>query len=121
MSDIAETYESALLGLATQSTEAGTDPLLIFNDDWLIKTGVYLAGLTLAGESLRELDPPERFHEVHEDMLEAAGYFDLVVKYYAEGVDEVDPDKLNLASTNMLLGAESVSTATDKLVLLTQP
>lgn len=108
-------YVEALEGISTQSEMAADNPYLILTDEWKIATVVYLVGLQTANERIRELEPPARYVAVHRDMLEAADYFDLAAEYYIEGVDDIDSNKMQLATVNMQLGTAAVGRATEKL------
>lgn len=112
---ISSDYMVALDGIATQSEAASENPYLIMSDEWKITTAVYLAAMRVAGDKVRELKPPARFVAVHADLLEAAGYYDQVVRYYGEGVDEMDAAKLDLAAANMGMGSLAIQQATAKL------
>ncbi len=121
MAEILETYYTSMQGIGTQSTAVASDVSLLFNDEWKIRTAVYLAGLTMAGESLRELKPPARLEEVHADLLEAADHFDRVVTNYSQGIDEIDADKINQAAASLELGSQAMDNAAEKLVALDTP
>lgn len=118
MQDIARSYVSAMEGISDQSSAASDNPYLILSDDWKLTTALYLAQIRVTNSDVRALEPPARFVAVHADLLEAADYYDLVVKYYSEGVDEMDANKLNLAAANMNLGTLAIGRATDKLQAL---
>ena len=77
--------------------------------------------MKVAGEEVRELEPPTRFTAVHADLMQAADHYDLVAQYYAEGVDDLDSSKLELATTNMALGSAAIQRATIKLQALAEP
>lgn len=113
-------YKEALDGIFTQSQAASENPYLIINDEWKITTAVYLAAMQVAGDNVRALDPPARFVPVHADLLEAAEHYDLVAQYYAEGVDDLDSTKLQLATAEMQLGSAAIQRATTKLQALSE-
>lgn len=115
MIEIGEEYVLSLEGIAKQSGLASDDPTVIIDNDWKVDTVVYLTMLKLANDRVRGLEPPARFADAHAEMLTAADHFDLSVQYYAEGVDELDANKLDLAATNMQLGNEAVRRAADIL------
>ncbi len=121
MVEISQFYVSALDGLQLQSEAAGNNPTLIINSDWINETKLYLVMMLLGGEEIRKLDPPAQFDAVHADMLKAADYFDLTVKYYEEGIDELSAAKLNLAAQNMQLGTQEIRRATQKLEAMAGP
>lgn len=118
---IAGQIEEGLGGIAAQSTAAGETPSLMFDEEWISTTASYLALISVASAQVRELDPPAKFQEVHDELLVTAGHFDTMTTLYAEGVAEVSSEKLGLALESMQLGNESAQRVTALLVELNTP
>jgi hypothetical protein len=69
----------------------------------------------LLNEDIRTLDPPERFVDVNSYLVDAAEHFGKFVDLYAEGIDELDADKINRATEELLLGSEAINQATEEM------
>ncbi len=105
---ISTDYVEALEGIAAQSEAASNNPYLIANDEWTITTAVYLAALRVAGDDVRALNPPTRFAAAHDGPAGGGRLAEhlrlLLALNDAQGVDELDAGKLELATINMQLG-----------------
>ncbi len=95
------------------SGEASVSPLLIVDDEWRLDMTVALATITIANEALREIDPTEAAQEIHTVLLEAATELDLMVALMAQGIDEINTDKISAASEAMTRASEHIDRATE--------
>ncbi len=119
--EIADLYKTGLTGLSDQSAAVASTPALMVNDEWKLTTATFLAAIRVANDQVRALNPPDQFQEVHDELLVAADNFETMTTLYAEGVDEIDPEKLAGAAESMQLGNEAVQRATTALNNLNQP
>lgn len=118
--EISDSYSQALTLFSEQMLAAGEDVTLLANEDWIIRTATALALLSVAGEEVRELEPSQRFGVLNDYLLEAAGHFDQVVILLPEGIDELDAEKMNQASEEMLLGQLAIENATAEIQRLVE-
>ena len=100
------------------SGKASVSPLLIVDDEWRLDMAVALATITIANEALRETDPTAAAQEIHNVLLKAAAELDLMVELMAQGIDEIDTDKISAASEAMTRASEHINRATELISAL---
>ena len=108
---IANTYGSAFDQIGDLFTAAGSTPTLILTDDWKIQVAVQLALLQAAGNDVRNLQAPPSMQPVQEAFLKAARYYDSATVLIAEGIDDLDAQKLSQAIEQMEAGNQAIDTA----------
>ena len=101
--------------LRTLMTGAAPKSLLIMDNDWKLEVAVHLATWRVCGQRLRGLNAPVRFKDVHQDLVQASRHYDRSAALIAEGIDEVNVDKIYQSTDELLLGAEYVDRATRKI------
>jgi hypothetical protein len=117
---IAIYYADALDALSRLLSDAGNDPRLTFDNEWQLNVGLKLAVIKLSGSVLRDLEPPRRFSDVHQDLLEGADHLDKAVDLLATGIDNHDASQVYQAGQEMLLGKRAVDRGKSKLEALTR-
>lgn len=118
--EISDSYSQALTLFSEQMLAASENVALLTNEDWVIRTATALVLLSVAGDEVRELEPSQRFEVLNDYLLEAAGHFDQVVISLPEGIDELDVEKINQASEEMLLGQLAIENATAEIKRLVE-
>jgi len=115
IAEIMPPWSQALSGIGTQSTLAGSNPTLIFDSDWVLVTAGYLAVMKMADDAVRQLSPPPRFQAAHRKLLAAGRESKQIADLYAQGVDEVNGQKIVRASAKMAELSRLVNEATSLL------
>lgn len=110
-----ELYVEGMNIIGRLSGDASRNPMLMFDDEWREEYVGALVRLKVAGEIIRELEPPAGYRETHNHLLVAADHYDQTTTYLARGVDEMDPDLLELGIEEMGRGTEAVNRATEAL------
>jgi hypothetical protein len=112
MGSIGNIYAESLDGLSQQLTDAGENPALIFDQEWIIHTAAVITAIRLNNEEVRALDPPEQYLPGHMFLLEAADHLDAAMDAYIEGIDNLDTDKITQGNEALLLGSQAINNAT---------
>ena len=95
-------------------SQVGTNTALLTNTTWQYNVLQGLLALKSFSDSIRRLDPPFYFSDIHSDFLEAADHVDNAVDQIAGGLDNLDSDKLNTglieykAASTPILSSETV-------------
>lgn len=103
--------EQTYLEIGALTAQAGSNPLLVFDDDWRFSVVVHLAAMKVAAEQIRELNPPTQVRHIHSDLIEMAAGLDRAADLFAAGMDNYDPDLLAMsaeqidANTDIVIGA----------------
>jgi hypothetical protein len=113
--EIADDYANCSYEIATLMTEVSENTWLLFNDEWKPEVAVCLAIWQICGERIRGLDAPPRLRGVHQDLIQAAEHIDRSTTLLAEGIDEIDANKLSKAEKEMLLATEYFNQVTAKI------
>ncbi len=101
-----DTGVQASSGLGDQFTKMSENPILIFNDEWIVETSVWLATLRILHEEVEAMTVPPRMRAGHHHMLEATSSLDRSTYELATGIDNVDGDALE-RGINLVLDAAS--------------
>jgi hypothetical protein len=121
LTEVAEEYATplseSLPKFVDLSYQAASDPMLIFDNEWKIEVATELATWSVSRERFAAMTPPSSLAGFHAKFLDALTRLDSAGTLFAEGVDEVDPDKINRASAQMNEGTALLDEAND---LLTQ-
>lgn len=118
MSEVAEIgrqYGDAFTEFSGLTDKASQDSSLLLDDDWKGEVTVALATVTLLNNQIQALDPPGLFADAHEELLDAAKHYDKFVSLFAEGIDDLDTDKMSLARKELSLGNESINNVTAEI------
>ena len=101
--------------LVSLMNDASPDRSLLMDDNWKLQIAVTLGALKLDGKSLQNLKAPQRFQDVHQDLLEASRLIDQAVSLVPEKSDKLRPDKTQEIVVAIGSGREAVDQATRKL------
>lgn len=116
---LSNAWSSAFAAISTLATDAGDNPVLMFDEDWQGSMARVLVIIQVTDDRIRGLDPPSKFTDVHKDLLSAAGHFDVMIELMILGIDNMDAEALTGATEHMNAGTEFVQKATAKLQALT--
>ncbi len=94
--------QKGLNGLTEQSTLAGSNPALIMNKDWQLRTALALVILEQAAKSINGYrSVPAEMAEFHGLMQDVASDMLYIVTEYTAGVDGVNARRLENAASRM--------------------
>ena len=112
--------EQIYLEFAALTTQAGSNPLSVFDEDWRFAVVVHLAGMKIAAEQIRELNAPPDVRHIHSDLLEMAAGLDQAADLFAAGMDNFDPDLIALSGEQINANTELAIAAAAKINALCQ-
>lgn len=115
---ISEEYREALKKIGSLLAEAEQEPELLFDEDWRTEIDLWMIGILMLGEWIREVQPPIVFADAHADMLEATEHYDNAMLLLAEWLEEFDPTKLQEAVVEMALATQCLKDSTAKFKAL---
>ena len=101
-----DTVTETSLALQTQFAKISENPALIFNDEWILETSIWLVTLRLLHEDVEDMTVPARMRTGHNHMLEATGSLDRATYELATGIDNVDSEALT-RGINLITGASA--------------
>ena len=102
--------------ISEQSTLAGKDATVIFDQDWIIKTAAALASFQVTATQIREReDVPDEAEAVHGIMLELADELDSIATNYSQGVDNLDASLIAAATDSMVRAGELAVEMSDEV------
>lgn len=112
---ITANYADSFKKIGALMTEASEKTWLLLDDEWKLEVVVCLVIWQLCGESIRDLEAPPRLQDIHQDLVQAARHIDRSSTLLSEGIDEINADKFNESTKEMLLGNEYINQATAKM------
>ena len=115
--EVVEAYGNIFSLLAIQFDEAAADPAMMFDENWRLATAVYLGSLIVTGDMARDITPPARYAGSYGLFLEAVTHIDKFIDLYADGVDELDAEKINAATMEMTLGGDLTRQSTELMLI----
>ncbi len=105
---------SSMLGKAFNEISRLTgEPEL--TEDWINAMEVQIVNVRFHVNEARQLNPPYRFKKVHAVYLNAMDKYEESVDNLVEGIDETDPDKVNISGNLMVEGSAYVKQAVGML------
>lgn len=106
-----ELYGTAMSIIGEQTTAAGENPTLLFDEDWLTTTAVGVFGVTEASRLVLDYEGeiPARFVEVNQEYQAIAQLYADAMDSFVIGIDTIDSEKINEASALMIEGTERLS------------
>jgi len=98
---ILEVWTMGLIGISNQSDLAGTSPMLLYDSEWILRTALFLASLKDPKSSIKKISPPPRFRPAHRVLRKAARLSSQCADLYAQGIDEINANKMLAAMRKM--------------------
>ncbi len=114
MLNIGTSYSLALTRLGELGEAVSENPYLLLDTEWRAEIFSIIATIKRLNARVRSIDPPDRFAEAHEDLVEAAEHLDKFANLFTEGVENLDADKLSQALAELKLGTAAVERAGEK-------
>ena len=96
-SEIGQTF--GLLAVALE--RASVNPYLLIDPDWKLEMSLVLALILAHADQIRELAPPGTAAYLHRDMLEIASLLEETALTVAEGLDNLDTDRMVTATISI--------------------
>jgi len=84
-----------------------------------MEDGTLLGLIRLVNDDAVSLDCPESCEGIHLYLLRAVAHYEEMTQLLADGIDELDAEKLQAASDEMTLGTEAIHEATARTEALT--
>ena len=85
-------FSELLNDFSAQNIQAGENPLLLFDQDWIMRAAVTSVQFNMTATSILEYDAvPQGYEEAHEIFSAMANIFLSAMEYYIAGVDDFDP------------------------------
>ena len=101
------TYSSALNTLSTLLGD-----FQIGSDEWTLDVAVQLAILRAAYDEAVALNPPSSLAHIHSKYIEGLSHIDNATYLIVEGIDNLNADKINQATTELTIGNNLINEAT---------
>jgi cytoskeletal protein RodZ len=118
--NLASEIGEALLDIGDQSSLAGSDPTLLLDQDWIIKTAADIAVINNGSDSILDYDTdtvPNEWLPFHKEWRKVAKYLKKMTAAYTEGIDEFDMDKIDKSSEYMNTASTHINKANELMPL----
>jgi len=112
MLEVSQNYTDAFILFLHYVDQIDADITLLNDNDWKENMLVPLLLIQETNQIVNNISPPAKYIDAHKHMLEAAYYYDKFIVYTAEGIDNLDYNKQDLATDNLILGNDAVDMAT---------
>jgi hypothetical protein len=81
---------------------------VLFSEDWVDQVTTVLAEIQSLNDEVREVDPPERYKDCHEEVLQAAYRYDRMAVLSIAGVNDQNADLIEASNKGMELGHDAI-------------
>ena len=113
--DIADGYAVWFGELTDQIDLVIADATLFDDETWKTESEEILDNISRLNQEVRDLDSPEGCEEIHGHFVQAAEHYESFVSLYAQGIDELNVDKINGAIDEMVAGSDVMGKASDSI------
>lgn len=83
----------------------------IFDDEWIIEAATYMALIQFGYEEAQAADCPSSMSHIHSKYIQGLSHLNTAMDLIAEGIDYLDVDSLNRATTEMTTGGVLIEEA----------
>jgi len=83
------------------------------DDEWTINVAVQLATIRVLYEEAMEIDPPASMAHIHYKYVQGMKHYETATHLIAKGLDELDTNLIDQATTEIYAGAQFVNEATE--------
>ncbi len=101
MNEKVQAYAAAYFQVVEYNQQVADDISLLWDDKWKMKQGIALGTLELCANEMAAVQPSPRFDAFHAIIVKLAGETHLFTTAYISGVDNLDPDQIDLATQHM--------------------
>lgn len=84
--------------LALQNIGELAENPLFFDEDWRTDMVINMALIRVSHQSLQELNPPEEVRHIHTALLDATSDCNAALDHIAAGIDNLDPEEMDIAT-----------------------
>jgi len=115
-------YATTIVSQATTVSNAFTElgKLLqnpqIGNEDWTLKMATQLAIIRTAYNKAMEIEPPDSMTHIHYKYVQAMKHYNTATELVAQGIDEMNPDLVNKATTEIQTGTQLINEVTELIL-----
>lgn len=92
----------------------------IGDETWTLQVAAQLAVISVTHDTLSDMDVPAEMADVHESLLDATGDLQEAAHLTAEGIDELDLEKLNQAAELITQGNQKTNRTTELMTQRTE-
>ena len=113
--DIAGRYQELFNLFSKCMDRAVDDSTLWLDPTWKKEVGTILGLIRVLNDEVRALDCPESCEGIQLHLSRAADNYDDFTQLFAEGADELNPDKVKQATVKMQDGSAAIEKATERI------
>jgi hypothetical protein len=85
-------------------------------DEWTIDVAIEVTVIRLLYEEAQEIEPPSTMTHIHENYMQAMWHYNRAMDFLVEGIDTLDADLINQATSEIETGTEYIDEATEQTV-----
>jgi hypothetical protein len=112
MSDLMGRFSIVMGDFSALMTKAGTNPNLMFDDNWKTDVAVQITEMQVTIDDIRAIEPPDEAIEAHSIVLEAMDHYEYANDNIGSAIDNVDIDLMNECGDRLSLGTLKIQEAT---------
>jgi len=83
-------------------------------DEWTIDVAVEVTVIRLLYEEAQEIEPPSSMAHIHENYIQAMWHYNRAMDFLVEGIDTLDADLIDQATSELETGTEYIDEATEQ-------
>ena len=83
------------------------------DDEWTFDVATQLAKIRLVYNEAMAMSPPSSMTEIHSKYTQGLEHYNTMTELLAQGIDELDADLIEQATTEMYIGQDYIDEATD--------
>jgi hypothetical protein len=83
-------------------------------DEWTIDVAIEVTVIRLLYEEAQEIEPPSSMAHIHENYMQAMWHYNRAMDFLVEGIDTLDADLIDQATSELETGAEYIDEATEQ-------
>jgi len=116
---IVDGYDFALTKIDQLVTQASENEALLQDRAWIVEMTTAITLLRSTGDEVANLSAPALFTDAHTDLTEAAAAFTNAADLLAEGVDQLDTERLDEAFAEITVGTSLLTRVQNAIATVT--
>lgn len=116
---IVDGYDFALTKIDQLVTQASENEALLQDRAWIVEMTTAITLLRSTGDEVANLSAPALFADAHTDLTEAAAAFTNAADLLAEGVDQLDTERLDEAFAEITVGTSLLTRVQNAIATVT--
>lgn len=84
-------------------------------DEWTIDVATEVTVIRLLYEEAQEIEPPSSMAHIHNNYMQAMWHYNRAMDFIVEGIDTLDADLINQATSELETGTEYIDEATEQI------